>query len=296
MSQANPTPILPPRQTEERPLFVIMAIMAFLSGLTLILVLLGFRISSHWQNDLSRSITVQVYVDPDADPEQEIQKALEAIRSIDQLRAVWPMDKTRNQALLQPWLGDVELPEDLPVPQLIVIEQHDNVRLDINSIKDRLKAVNIEADIDDHSRWSKQIARSWVRVQLALTCLLALMIGSTIAIASYATQSVIRARQNIILVLEQVGASRRFVSGLFIKRFMALGIKASVTGIVLAIAFSLFFLLWHNTDASENSFKIELRISDLAFLGLLCLVMGLISSFTAGYMSQKIIQRLQRRL
>jgi len=60
VNRTNPTPILPRGHGEERPLFVIMAIMSFLAALSLILVLMGLRQSASWQNDLISAATVQI--------------------------------------------------------------------------------------------------------------------------------------------------------------------------------------------------------------------------------------------
>ena len=73
MTSGKPTPILPPRQKEERPLFIIMVIMSFLASLILLIALMGLRQSQDWQSDLQSSATLQVL----PNSEDELQKALD---------------------------------------------------------------------------------------------------------------------------------------------------------------------------------------------------------------------------
>lgn len=286
MSAPRPTPILPKGHGEERPLFVIMAIMAFLASLSLMLVLMGLRQSASWQNDLKSAATVQIVgenVISDADKAAEILRGLSAVRSVEIL------SESEGRALLNPWIGELVLPDDITVPALIRLEINDET-FDPTGVERQLVSAGLTATVDNHRQWSQNLSSTWNRVRLALLSLLAIILCATIAISTFATQSVLQVRRNIIQVLGQVGATDSFIGGLFVRRFLMLGLKAAVMGIVLAVIFVSAFMLWQNMGTDESGLKIKVEFSDILWLIALAFVMGAISALTAGAAARRSIQ------
>lgn len=286
MSAARPTPILPRGHGEERPLFVIMAIMGFMAALSLMLVLMGLRQSASWQNDMKSAATVQIIGDnimADADKAADILKSLTGVQSVDIL------SEYDGRALLNPWIGELDLPQDISIPALIRLEI-DSEQFDSKVVERQLVASGLMASVDNHRQWSQNLSSTWNRVRLALLSLLAIILGATIAISTFATRSALQVRRNIIQVLGQVGATDSFIGGLFVKRFLGLGLKAAATGIVLALIFVAVFMLWQNTGTDETGLKIKIEVSDILWLIALAFVMGAISALTAGAAARRSIQ------
>ncbi len=286
MSSPRPTPILPKGHGEERPLFVIMAIMAFLASLSLVLVLMGLRQSASWQNDLKSAATVQIIGE---DTISDADKAADILRTLSSVRSVDILSEAEGRTLLNPWIGELDLPNDITVPALIRLEI-DDTTFDPVEIERRLITAGIEATVDNHRQWSKNLSSTWNRVRLALFSLLAIILCATVAISTFATRSVLQVRRNIILVLGQVGATDSFIGGLFVKRFLGLGFKAAITGIIFALIFVGIFMLWQNMGTDETGLKIKVEFSDILWLIALAFVMGAISALTAGAAARRSIQ------
>ena len=286
MSTQRPTPILPRGQGEERPLFVIMAIMSFLAALSLILVLMGLRQSASWQNDLLSAATVQI------SGENKIQDSNTAINLLEVLpgiQSATALSENENRALLNPWIGELELPEDISVPVLIKLNI-DRSKFDAQKVNAALSQTGIQASIDNHRQWSENLRSTWNRIRLGLLSLLGIILGATIAISTFATRSVMQVRKNIIQVLGQVGATDSFVGGLFVRRFLSLGLKAALTGIAFTLLFVTIFMVWQNTGTSEDGLKISIKLTDIIWLVVLACVMGAISALTAGAAARRSIK------
>ena len=287
MSAQKMTPILPPGQAEEKPLFVIMTIMAFLAALTLIIVLMGVRQSQSWENDLRSSATLQLV---GADAAIKGQNAVDILKQDPAISSAKALSPSENRKLLNPWIGELDLPEDIQIPVLIEINA-DMDRLDLEALHMKLSEAGITEKIDTHTIWSQNLITTWERLRLALLLLLLLILGATFATASFATQSVIRSRQNIIKVLGQVGATEEFISRLFVKRFMSTGFKASMTGIVTALIFVSVFMLWQNLGTNSDGLKLRVDLIDLAWLIGLAGVLGIISAISAGRAARQSIRK-----
>lgn len=290
MSAERSTPILPKGKKEERPLFVIMAIMSFLASLTLIIVLMGLRQSASWQNDLQSAATVQIMSSTDSG---QMDAALSVLRNQNGVTSATALSSRENRDLLSPWIGTAALPDDLIIPSLVRLEV-DRSEFDGNNLSAALEAAKIEAVVDDHQQWSDNLSSTWARIRLALLSLLSLILIATAAISSFATQSVLQARQNIIKVLGQVGANDGFIARLFVLRFLSVGFKAAITGMVLALGFMAFFMVFQNWGTDENGLKINIEIMDIIWLISLAIIMGTISAVTAGLSARRAIEKPAR--
>ena len=276
-------PILPDRQPEERPLFIIMAIMSFLTALTVLIGLMGFRLSHSWQQDLAGTMTIQVLEAPDPLDPDPGPKIVDIIKDISPRHSVSVVSQTESRQLLRPWIGDLDLPDDLALPALVRLDALKSDHL--SQLQERLDAEGFVVDIDDHSVWRKNIQRTWRAVQIALVLIIIIIMAASTFISSYATQSVLRARQNIIDVLSHVGARENYVAQLFISRFGSLGLKAACLGTVLALLAVLVLGLFSGFMSTDLRSILGPKVSDLIFLAILAIVMGLISGATAGHIT-----------
>ena len=288
------TPILPDHQAEERPLFFIMAILSFLTALTLLFGLMGYRLSQSWQQDLSGTMTLQIFESDGQSADGASDTAVKVIDGIAPRGRAVRLSEDETRDLLRPWIGEFDLPEDLPMPGLIRME---SVESDVlTEIKSGLDDAGIEYEIDDHSVWRKNIQRSWRTAQFGLLAIILLILAASTAISSYATQSVLRARQNIIDVLNHVGAEDGYIAKLFVSRFLTLGLKAAIIGALTALVAVLILGLFSGFLASTRAQLIGPQVSDLFFLAILTLIMSAISGITAGHITRSKLRQDRLKL
>ena len=259
-------PLLPRRTRADRPLFAIMAAMAFLAGLALLSALWATKAGRMWTSDLEGRMTVQV---------MDAQQAPQAEALLDDLGGVTartlPADEV--DALLAPWLGNAELPPDIPVPALIRIDGGTST----SRLADALAAAGIEAEVDDHQRWSHRVKRTALWARLAALAVLSLIFAAGAAVAAFATEAALRAEDTVIGVLGQVGAEDRFVADLFVRRFAVAGAKAGAAGAVLALVFGLVLGLLFGQP-------LGLSVAAVLWMAVVAALFAGVAGFSAGRM------------
>lgn len=290
-SLSSDIPLLPRRAGEERPLLVILAIMACLASLTLMLSLSGFRASHNWQDDTARALTIQII------PQEGIEVEAQAAQAVDILISSLPgstaklIDNVAAQKLLKPWIGDIDLPADLPLPVLLKVDTPTRAATDINAVKETLLRANIDAVIDDHSRWRENIRETWQAVLTGIWGIIMLVMAASAAIICYATRSVLRSRQTIVNVLSQVGAPDRYIVNLFTRRFFGLGFKAGVIGAVIALITVILFSARTQTIAADILPNTGLHFTDIIWLCGLISAFALLSGLTAVLTTRALIAK-----
>lgn len=221
---------LPPQQSilitrghNVRGLISVLTIMALLAGLALLFSRATLRLSGDWQAQLANSLTVQVTLSP-LSPENDflmqMRAASDLVKSlIDPSADVAIVKQSESQALIRPWIGNLDLPESLTLPGLITIKAPISSNIpNARDLEQKLEKAGIITSIDDHSRWADKIRSTAKRLVLAGGILLGLLLFAAVSVNLFATRAAMAAQRSIISVLAQVGATDSFVSKLFVSQ------------------------------------------------------------------------------
>jgi cell division transport system permease protein len=209
-------------------------------------------------------------------------RVTEIARNIPGINAATVIDRDEARALLRPWLGDVSLPADLPIPYLVELSLSEDETGALPALGAALNEAGIIADIDDHQRWGADIRRAAKAVQITATLALILLIGATSAAAGFATQYGMSAQRIIIDVLEQVGAAPHYIARLFVMRFGRLGLMAGAAGGLGAAIMALLFWLMTGRGQSALMPSFTLDKTDVFILVLAPFFAAIICAIAAG--------------
>lgn len=228
-------PLLPSKLRNARALWVVLIIMAMLAGCALLFARGSMRLSGEWQSQLSNTLTVQIMLETEDNWTTQTDLArtalAEALPGVD--IDVLPQDEARE--LLQPWLGNAVLPDNLAVPALISLTGEN---MSLAHVQSTLDAAGIAANIDDNSRYANQLSGTAKRLVGIGLGMLGLILLASLAVNIFATRSAMTAQKEIIRVLVQVGASDKFVARLFVGQ----GFRRGLLGAALGLGFAA--LLW----------------------------------------------------
>lgn len=291
---SSPQPLLSAQSDNARSLIIVLSIMAFLATLALLFSLSADRLRKNWQGELGRSATVQIMVDSPELREAKIETALNTLKAALPKSSITPLSQAQSQALLKPWLGNISLPDDLPLPALISLELESGETVSPARLSAMLGEEGLIAEVDDHSRWSDQIGRSGRGLKAAALTLLALIFGAGIAVSGFATQAALSAQRDVIRVLVQVGAEDNFISKLFIRQAGMRGLKGGIIGVVLGAITAIFLSLRRSAETALLP-DLGLHWSDGIFLILLIIGFALICALAAGMTSYRLLRKERRR-
>jgi len=271
---------LPPQQSillrkghNIRTLLIVLAIMAFIAGMALLFSRATLRLSGDWQTQLSQSMTVH------------------AIGSDAKVSIV---SQDEANALIRPWIGNLDLPETLTLPGLISIEGSEGAALpEPRALAQTLSQSGLIVVVDDHSRWSDQIKGTARSLVLAGSALLTLLLIASVSVNLFATRAAMAAQRSIIAVLAQVGATDNFI----IKLFIGQAGKRSAIGSAIGLIF--LWILWailSGLKFSDEIFWSRLSdiVSDTLWLVGLWIFFTLICALAAG-LTTKYALRYERR-
>jgi cell division transport system permease protein len=229
-------PIVPAGSVTGRSLTLVITIMCFLACLTVGAVYLIRQSANAWLKDIASEVTVQVQAKDGIDTDKVVREVATYLAQQGGISKVTVMSAAESAALLEPWLGQIEDLNALPLPRLIALELDRAAAPNLEQVRAGLSSRFQGTTLDDHRRWQQQIATITNSFALGGVAILALVAMATTAIIVSATKSSMASNREIVEVLHFVGATDRFIAREFEKHFLRLGVRAGLVGAAFALA------------------------------------------------------------
>jgi cell division transport system permease protein len=284
-----PAPIVPSQNVAGSALILVIAIMTFLSCLTLGAVTLVRDTASAWQTQIAREATIQIKPADDFDMEAALETARNIAAALPGVRAATIVDRGATQRLLEPWLGAGFDLDELPVPRLVIVTIDPAAPPDFIALRAALAETVPRAILDDHRTWvDRLVAMANTTVTIGVS-VLALMLAATVLAIVFATRGAMAGNGDIIEVLHFVGAEARFIAREFRHHFLVTGMKGAAAGGLAATAVFVAFSWWSSrnlaTPQADQATALfgNFAIGAAGYLGvaLVVLVVGALTAATS---------------
>ncbi|PZO77651.1 MAG: ABC transporter permease [Mesorhizobium amorphae] len=284
-----PTGIVPAARIGGSALMAVIAIMTFLSSLTLGAVTLVRDTASVWQSQIAREATVELLPVEGQDIEAALARTAETARALPGVTGARIVDRAATARLLEPWLGGNLDIDALPVPRLVIVTVDRDNPPDFASLRASLDRDGLGARLDDHRTWVDRLVAMAQTTVWAGLGILSLMLAATALAVCFATRGAMTGAGHVIEVLHFVGAEARFIAGEFRQHFLMIGLKGAAIGGVLAIAAFLMFSFWMGvnlaTPGADQATALfghfQIGVAGYAGVALIMTVVALIAAVTS---------------
>lgn len=277
MSKSS-TPLLPKEDAREAALFFVVCALCFLAAFSGLVSRAAYAAAGAWTSEVTGQITIRVR-GTDADTA----KAVDITRRTTGVSTARSLERSEAEDLLRPWLGAQGLPDEIALPTLIAAEALPGANGTAGRITDALRQGGIDATVDDHVTWSADARRATDTIGLVALSAVALLGATGVAVIAFATHATLLARRDMVELLHLTGATSGFISSLFERRFLMLGVQAGTLGALLAFG-AAAFVLFAVRQAEGQAWllpQLSLSLADGLILGLSPLVAGAASMVAA---------------
>jgi cell division transport system permease protein len=230
--------IVPERSVTGRTLVLLIAIMTFLSGVTLGAVVLVQKSAIAWSSDVGREVTIQIRPVEGEVMDSNLRTAVALAEQTPGVVSARALTIEESMRLLEPWLGSGLDLSAIEIPRLVVVQLSDPTEADIPKLERDLAAVK-GATLDTHAAWRQQLNIMAGTVVLSGLLVLALIVLATVLAIIFATRGTMASNREIVDVLHFIGASNSFIAGEFQGRFLSIGFRGGILGGLAAIVFFL---------------------------------------------------------
>lgn len=225
----RPAPLLPKEDERDGALVFVVAVLCFLACVAALAALAADRAATGWRGELSGEVLVQARPGPTETPALAAERAAAALAGVPGVVQVQGLERAEAEALLEPWLGRGGL-EDLPVPQLVVVELDPDAPAQRGALDAALRADGVDAVIHDYEAYLGDVRRAGAVARAGAVGTAALIACAAAAVIAFATKAGMAARREVVEVLHLSGAEDAMLARLFQARFAKLAAVAGVLG------------------------------------------------------------------
>ncbi len=223
-------PLLPREDARDGALVFVVATLCFLACLAAVFTIGADRAARGWRTELTGSATVVVRAKAGETADAAAARAAEVLAGVRGVDEADALERDKADALLRPWLGDDDILKDLPVPRLVSVDLDAKAPASAADMDQALKAAGVDATVDDHSLWLKDILNAAALTRGAALAVAALIAAAAGAVIVFATRAGLAARADVVDVLHLTGAEDGFIADLFVVRFARMAATAGIIG------------------------------------------------------------------
>ena len=261
--------------------------MSFLAVVGLAFSLICSDLSNEWGESLKNS-SLRLSAPTDL-LEKQTNMALAILEQTSGVESARLVGIGAKKKLLEPWLG-VDFPlEAIAMPALIEIRETE-AGIDYEGLRLRLSAELPSASLDNHSEWRRPIeVVSKLVSQLGMFTVILIMLSS-IAMVTMASNAALSANVKVLRVLRLVGAFDTFIVTAFVRIFTLRVFLGSLTGTVCAGL--VLFLIPTFSENLGILDVVRLEIKDTIYIACVPFLFAIISIFVTRNAVKSSLKRL----
>ncbi|MDD4519600.1 MAG: FtsX-like permease family protein [Alphaproteobacteria bacterium] len=194
----------------------------------------------HWNRAISGSLTIQIPTHDKSgtfrgeNVNQDIEKTLSYLRGQEAIKSAKKLSTEQMRKLMDPWLGNLEDFNELPLPELIDVTLNKEVHLDFDSLKEGLLKIVPSASLDLHRVWLERLIALAEGVKKITTLVLILLILTTSLTVIYSTRSSLAVHKPAIELLHMMGAKDSYIAFQYALRVLKLSLLGGFAGLGLS--------------------------------------------------------------
>ena len=228
--------LMPRAQAPLNTLMTAMTVMCYLACLAIGALVLVTRAVDDWSSEIAGEVTVQIRPFDNVKMADQIKAATQILKASKGVVSVNILDKKAGARLLEPWLGNAEILDQLPIPRLIavVIDRKNPPDFDkiAKDLKDRVRG----ASLDTHRRWQAELSSMGLTLKWLGYGVLILITFSAFILVIFASRSALDANRQVVEVLHFVGATNPYIARQVQWQFLRAGLQSGLVGTLAGIA------------------------------------------------------------
>jgi len=230
------SPIVPTQSVSGRTLMLLIAIMTFLSGVTLGAVVLVQKSAIAWSSEVGREVTIQIRPIEGEVMQSNLRTVISLAKNSPGVANAYALSLDQSEELLIPWLGEGLDLSALSIPRLVIVALDRADSQDIAQLQASVQTVN-GATLNTYSVWRQQLNTMAGTFVISGLLVLFLIASATVLAIIFATRGTMASNRSIVDVLHFIGASNSFIAGEFQGRFLRIGLRGSIGGAAASLLF-----------------------------------------------------------
>lgn len=272
-------------------LVLLIALMSFLAVMALATSFALGSMTERWSSGLENKATIEIPAETetgDLRSNDQINilsaEVVEKLIALPQVKTIAPLPEEEIKQLIEPWLGEGAIMNDIPLPGLLSLELENSEPESIIAIRKALSSINEDIKLDTHESWLGDLLRLTGALQFAAAFVLLIIGITTVAAVAGAIRTRMAVHSEEVELLHLMGASDDYITRQLQRHALIIGLKGSLAGLVAAACVLTIIALISGETAAALLPDFQINIFHIAGLiiipVLICFIASLAARFT----------------
>jgi cell division transport system permease protein len=234
-----------------------------------------------WHMGIANKLTVEVPVSDKQSGQAVVQKVIDQLKKVQGIKSVEVVDGQHLLSLLEPWVGSVDVLQDIQLPILLDVDLVPEVSINLQELTAELRKITAGVRLEAHSRWQEMLIVLRSALQTIAYFIALLIVSAVIITIILVTKTGLTAHQGIIDVLRLIGASQNYIARQFQLQAFWLAFRGGGVGAGVAIPTVLLLNWLTQFFGVPEILKPDFSFQVFIMIAILPLVVAFISSFVA---------------
>ena len=243
--------LMPRSQMPLRTLMIAMTVMCYLACLAIGALVLITQAVDDWSSDIAGEVTVQIRPSDNVKMSDKLKTVAGILDKTSGVTSYEILEKEAGAKLLEPWLGNADILDQLPVPRLVAVVIDQKTPPDFVKLESVIKTRVDGASLDTHRRWQEELTRmadSLINLGVGVLVLITI---SAVALVIFASRTALDANRQVVEVLHLIGATDPYIARQVQWQFLKAGLQSGLVGVLVGMA--TFILLGISSGGPASS-------------------------------------------
>ncbi len=237
----------------------VVALMTYLATIAFICAMTTTATIDQWDQGSYSKITVEIppfLEDLKQSNQYQIQdssqKILLYLRKVPDIKSFRLLNRSEVLSMLQPWFGDVQQFQNLPLSTFIDIELDPKIEIELTQFIHNIQEIVPTARVESHKIWKSNLLNIAYAIKIIGLIIVLLVIVASFCVVAFISQTSLIIHRRIIEILHLIGAKNSYIA----KQFRAYAFQLGMIGSVFSIALTALTLegISYLTEGLDISF------------------------------------------
>lgn len=216
----------------------VIGFLVFSVTIAIMSALFTHQLTSEWSDALNGHMTIEfqsnVVGEGEALTEKQQKEVIDIVSRTPGVTKVNKLEESDMLKILEPWLSCTSVPDDFPFPTIFDVESDTGTKVDLLLLTEKLSKISQGVKIHNHSNWYVPIIKVSDTLFFFSILLSFLILCTVCATVVFITKYTLKSHEDIVKILQLIGASNFYIASQFKQYYFSVGLKASAISVGLS--------------------------------------------------------------
>lgn len=174
---------------------------------------------------------------------QKVREVIQGLKNYPGVVSLQQVEPEKLREMLKSWTGEQVNSSSFPVPTLLDVSLDPRQKVDLDILRQRLRAYSADITLEDHNVWSQKLVAFSHSLHLVTLLIGAFILLCVTLVVGLVTKSSLQAYSETLDILRLLGAKNVYIARIFQRQILISAFWGGLWGVALSIPTTYAFIM-----------------------------------------------------